>query len=457
MLDEIVDAIARGELRPLPATSFPLGAAREAFRLMAQARHVGKIVLSAGPSGAPISPAATYWITGGLGGIGLETARWLVRAGARSVVLSGRRPPGPAAAAVVRELEAQGATVRSFEADASDAATMRRVLDAIRETLPPLRGVFHAAGAVDDAVLLHQTWDRCRAVLRGKAHGAWVLHELTRDLPLDLFVLYSAAGVFLGAPGQGAYPAANAELDALAQARRRLGLPALSVAWGPWADVGMAAELAARGNDVWAARGLGRITPEVGFGRLEELLREGATCAAILPIRWDTFLGQLPPGADRAFFDAMAAGSPPAPAPPPRSGQPAALAARLAAMPAAARRPALMAHIAERALQVIGLDAATAVDPRVPLKELGLDSLMAVELRNALARSAGRPLSATVVFDHPTLEALTAHLAAALELEAGGPRATPPGGAVRAEVAALSDEEAEAQLLAELETGGKER
>ena len=125
--------------------------------------------------------------------------------------------------------------------------------------------------------------------MRGKVDGAWVLHEITRDIPLEFFVLYSAAGVLLGAAGQGMYPAANAELDALAYVRRRLGLPALSVAWGPWAGAGMAADFAARGRDVWQDRGLGKIEPVAGFSQLERLLADRATYGAVIPIQMDSF------------------------------------------------------------------------------------------------------------------------------------------------------------------------
>ncbi|MGQ3076339.1 MAG: SDR family NAD(P)-dependent oxidoreductase, partial [Ferrovibrionaceae bacterium] len=176
---------------------YPLEGAQEAFRFMAQAKHVGKIVLRV-PQPAAIAADATYWITGGLGGLGLETARWLVASGARHLALSGRSAPGDHARAVIAELRASGATVNTFEADAADRERMASVLESLSRTMPPLRGVVHAAGALDDAVLLRQTWPRCQAVLRGKAHGAWVVHDLTRHLPLDLFVLYSAAGLWLG-------------------------------------------------------------------------------------------------------------------------------------------------------------------------------------------------------------------------------------------------------------------
>ena len=423
MLDEILTALAEGSLRPLPVTVFPLDSVRDAMRFMAQARHVGKIVVrvaadtSSGTS-TQLRPTemATYWITGGLGALGLETARWLVQRGARYLVLSGRRPPGAAAEACIREIEQRGVTVRVFQADAADRDRMQFVLDEIRRSLPPLRGVVHAAGIVRDAVLINQHWAEGRETLRGKVDGAWILHEITRDIPLEFFVLYSAAGVLLGAAGQGMYPAANAELDALAYVRRRLGLPALSVAWGPWTGAGMAADLATRGRDVWQDRGLGKIEPAAGFSQLERLLADGATYCAVIPIRWTHFLTQLPAGADRDFFSAVA----PAPSLKARAATPAQgaiILERIRALPVGQRRQELIAFLAERALHVLGLEAKTAVEPRVPLKEIGLDSLMAVELSNSLVRSGGQSLPATLLFDYPTLDTLATYLTRAWRLE----------------------------------------
>jgi NAD(P)-dependent dehydrogenase (short-subunit alcohol dehydrogenase family) len=462
MLRELVAALANGELQPLPVKVFPLEQASEAFRFMAQARHVGKIVLRPQTAGARISPGATYLVTGGLGGLGIETARWLVRSGARSLALVGRRAPDATASGAIAALEREGATVHVFAADAGDETAMAGVLAALREPgIPALRGVFHGAGVLEDAPLVHQTWDRCRSVLRGKARGAFVLHALTRELPLDFFVLCSAAGLHLGASGQGAYPAANAELDALAHARRRAGLPALSVAWGAWAEVGMAARLAGEGRNPWAARGLLPITPATGFPALQQLLRDGAVHALVLPIRWKDFLAQLAPGLDRDFFEAVApkaAEAQPAPA----SRAAGWLGAKLKALAPSQRRPALLAELTARAAQVIGLDTSKPIDPRVPLREVGLDSLMSVELRNALARAVGQPLPATLVFDHPTADALADHLLKLLVAEPGAAaERTVPAAArapqdqrAREEVAALSDAEAEAALLAELEGGG---
>jgi acyl transferase domain-containing protein len=460
MMRDLVAALAKGELRPLPVTIFPLEQAGDAFRFMAGAKHVGKVVLRPRAAGAPISPDATYLVSGGLGGLGFETVRWLVRSGAHSLALVGRHAPDAAASGAIAELEREGAKVYVFAADVGDETAMAGVLAALRKPgIPALRGVFHCAGALEDAPLVHQTWDRCRNVLRGKARGAFVLHALTRGLTLDHFVLYSAAGLYLGASGQGAYPAANAELDALAHARHRAGLPALSVGWGAWAEVGMLARLAASGRDPWAARGLLPITPATGFPVLERLLRDGTVHALVLPLRWKEFLAQPTPGLDRAFFEAVAPKATEARTGAAKVQTAGVLGAKLRALAPTQRRPALLAELTARAVQVIGLEAGVAIDPRVPLREVGLDSLMSVELRNILARAVGQPLPATLVFDHPTADALADHLLKLLGAEPGAKpeqavaAPAPRDQRARENVAALTDAEAEAALLAELADG----
>jgi acyl transferase domain-containing protein len=445
----IMAGFGDGSLRPLPRTVFPLARFGEAFRTMALARHVGKVVLSvaaeADAAPPPISPDASYWITGGFGALGLATAEWLARSGARHLVLTGRRLPGEAARARIRALEESGVAVHGFAADAADPDRMAAVLAAVTRTLPPLRGVVHAAGAARDAALLNQRWAEGAEALRGKAHGAWLLHRLTRSLPLDFFILYSAAGLLLGAPGQGLYAAANAELDALAQYRRRLGLPALSVAWGAWAGGGMAASLAERGNSTWQARGLRWIEPGHGFAALARLLSDGAAYGAVIPIDWQRFQAKLPAGADRAFFPGLAAEVPAAPAI--RQAESGALPRRLLALPPALRRASLVAELRAHVLDLLALDSGRAVDLRTPLKDVGLDSLMAVELRNGLVRAGGVTLPATLLFDHPTLDALASCLIGAWRLDEAAAAAP-----IR-DIADLSDAEAEALLAEELSVG----
>ena len=456
MFNELGTALTDGSLRALPVQVFSLEHASDAMRHMAQARHTGKIVLV--PRGAlaqqssRIDSAGSYWITGGLGALGLATARWLVGRGARHLVLTGRRAPDDAALRRINELQALGAAVHVMQADAADAVQMQAVRDSIARRLPPLRGVVHAAGTLHDAVLGNQQWSEARRVVRGKAHGAWVLHALTRDMPLDFFIMYSAAGLLLGAAGQGLYPAANAELDALARARQLMGLPALSVAWGAWAGPGMAAGAAAQGRDVWAERGLATLTPAEGFAGLQGLLRDRVACAAVLPIDWSQFMSRLPLGVDREFFAAVASGAN-APAP---AARPAATLASLRSLPAGQRHQGLVDQLRAQALQVLGVPPTTPVNPRLPLKEIGLDSLMAVELRNALTRAFGQALPVTLLFDYPTLDALAAQFLRLLGLESGAARETASAAPAdsekaRAGIEALSDADAEAQLLAELD------
>jgi acyl transferase domain-containing protein/NADPH:quinone reductase-like Zn-dependent oxidoreductase len=461
MYESILAALADGSLRPLPVTVFPLARVADALRYMAQARHVGKVVVQAaaddgrgGSTAISIPAAATYWITGGLGALGLDTADWLIRSGARYLVLTGRGAPSAAAALRIRNFERLGAFVRVFQADAADSDRARSILREIDQTMPPLRGVVHAAGSLHDAVLTNQRWDEAREVLRGKVHGAWLLHTLTRDLPLDFFILYSAAGVVLGAPGQGLYPAANAELDALARFRRRLGLKALSVAWGRWSGAGMAFDLAEHGQDVWKARGLRDIDPAEGFVQLQRLLADHTPYGAVIPIDWRQFLRRLPSGADRDFFAAVApveAGSREAV----RSSDAITVSERLRALPSGLRRPALLAHLTERVRALLDLDSAVAVGTKVPLKEIGLDSLMAVEMRNVLVHLGGKPLPTTLLFDHPTLDALSVRLGGEWGLEDDGEPVREPadrGLATSAtnQIAELSEEDAESLLEAEL-------
>jgi hypothetical protein len=271
---------------------------------------------------------------------------------------------------------------------------------------------------------------------------------------LDFFVLYSAAGVVLGAPGQGMYAAANAELDALAQFRHSIGLPATSVAWGPWSGSGMAADIIGRGRDVFTARGLATIDAELGFSRLERLLVDGSPYGAVIPIDWTKFLSLLPEGADRGYYSMLASATKPSAVAAAKT--PSFALDRVRAILPGQRRDALAAELASIARQVIGLDSGTPIASTIPLREVGLDSLMAVELRNVVVRFGGRALPATLLFDYPNLDALGALLYriwdldfdAALDLTVA-PSAALAGG----DIADLSDEEAESLLLAELANG----
>jgi len=463
LLQSLLDEVATGALQPLPTRTFPLSAAADAFRFMAQAKHIGKLVLiqpealaALAPKGQ-VRPDATYLVTGGLGALGLVVAEWLVEQGARHLALVGRSAPSAAAQTVLDRLMAAGAQVAVHRADVSRRDDLARVLTAIDGSMPPLRGVIHLAAVLDDGVLLQQTVDRFHKVLASKAEGAWHLHTLTRERQLDWFVLFSSISAIFGSAGQGNYAAANAFLDSLAQQRRSQGLPALAINWGMWNQVGMAAALDDRDRERWAAQGLGAMAPAQALAALGQALRLDDTQVVITPVDWSVFRERAA-SRERPFFadlihdaarDAVAAE--PAAA---RSG----LLDAWADTPPGKRRNLLLAYLRDAVLRVLGLDASAPIAPRQPLSELGLDSLMAVELRNALSKTLGCPLPATLLFDYPTIDTLADFLMktvpslAGMAMEPAKPAAPPASGDLDPVVAldGLSDDEAEALLLAEL-------
>jgi acyl transferase domain-containing protein/acyl carrier protein len=407
MLEEILSSMASGELEPLPQTRFPLANATAAFRHMAQAKHIGKIVLDASAlGGLDLAPAATYLVTGGLGGLGLALARWLVDRGARKLVLVGRSAPGAEAVRAIAELEARGADVRVERADVSRAQEVERVLAALPAGAP-LRGVVHAAGVIDDAPVVKQDRERFARVLAPKAAGAWALHEATKDADLDFFVLFSSASAILGSPGQSNYAAANALLDGLAEHRHSIGLPGLSINWGAWAEVGMAARLGAREGGRWESRGIGLIPPASGFEALADLLASGRAHAAVLPMDWTAFLAGLadvpPPPLLRLIAREVSTGASAGPSEP-------GIRERLASASPEEQDVLLRAHVSEQVGRVLRLAPSRPLSPDQDLAQMGLDSLMAMELRNRLQSSLGCSLPATLALEQRTVAALSSYL-----------------------------------------------
>jgi acyl transferase domain-containing protein/acyl carrier protein len=459
MLRELMDAFASKRLTPLPLRRFTLNEAADAFRYMAQAKHIGKIVISVeeGTAGPCVRDDASYLITGGLGALGLHLARQLVDRGARHLMLAGRSGPSPEAAQAISELEAAGADVFTAQADVSREPDVAALLATIHERMPPLAGIIHAAGVLDDGVLAEQTWPRFANVLVPKLAGAWNLHRLTEGLPLDFFVMFSSMASLLGGPGQGSYAAANAFLDALAHHRRARGLPALSINWGPWAGIGMAAGADERDHRRWREGGLGLIQPREAMAMLEPLLKNQPAVAqlAVLPIDWATLLRRFPSGQEPRFFSELAASLSQvrrtAPSPAARRS----LAQELESVAPGRRRALLEARLRAEAVKVLGLAPEAQLDPRRPLREIGLDSLMAVELRNAVAEALGRTLPSTLLFKYPTLEALFEFAVAQLPAppaEAVSSHPPTAGDADAADVDALTDDEARELLSNELQS-----
>lgn len=416
---EVMALVAAGELAPLPVQTFPLEEAAEAFRTMAQARHIGKVVLSIPEQplaaeallNSPIRSDATYLVSGGLGGLGLEVARWLVQRGARHLALLGRSAPSAPALAALADLESAGARVITLAADVADAAQLGQAIETIAQTMPPLRGVIHAAGVLADATVAELDRERLHRALAPKVMGGWNLHILTRELPLDFFVLFSSASALLGLAGQANYAAANAFLDGLAGQRRTEGLPALSINWGPWAAIGLAAAQDNRGARL-ANHGLGSLTPAEGIDALDLLLSTDATQACVMRLdanRWAAY----EPGASAllVLLCSDAEDTTPSAAPQRQSLRE----TLLAVEPGRRRRTLLEDAVCAQLAQVLRI-APEKIDRQRPLKATGLDSLMALELRSRLEAETGLTLSATIAWNYPTIAIMAEFLAGRMDL-----------------------------------------
>ena len=342
----------------------------------------------------PIRSDSNYLITGGLGGLGLAVAQALVQQGARHLTLLGRTGAStPTAQQAVQKLRTAGAEVLVLQADVADATALATALTACRAAAP-LRGVIHAAGVLDDGILRNQNAERLARVMQPKVQGAWHLHSLTQDDALDFFVCFSAAAL-LGSVGQGNYAAANAFLDALAHHRHHNGLPALSIQWGPWAEVGMAARTSTQ--TTLHSGGLHFLDPQEGAQICLSLLQEPWPQVSVLPIvDVEAFRQQTIPSLLPAALRPTTA---PAPMQP--------FLATLAALPFDEAKEQLLAAIGGQVAAVLGVNDPQTIDPTQRLFEVGIDSLMAIELRSRLQSRLGCPLPSTLVFDYPTVAEMT--------------------------------------------------
>ncbi len=389
---------------------------------------------------------ASYLVTGGFGALGLRTARHLITGGARCLVLTGRSEPASAVADEIARWRADGIQVLAASTDIADRDQVRALLARIESTMPPLRGIFHAAGLLDDGVLLNQSSERLQRVMAPKVAGTWHLHELTAALPLDHFVCFSSAASVLGAAGQANYAAANAFMDGLVQARRRAGLPGLSVNWGPWAEAGMAVAAGRHAATRWEDAGMSLMSPDRALSALDRLADSGIVQAAVIDVNWQRYVQRYPSnavprllahiGAVNAAWDDSTQASP--------------FMRELNSAPAAERLPRLKTHVRNIVAGVLRLGDAQPLQGRQSLFDLGLDSLMAIELKNKLERSLGIALRATLVFDHPTIEELETFLAGKVLPAAAEATTVARQDGKTEQVAALTEAEAEELLLQEL-------
>ncbi len=352
-----------------------------------------------------ISNQATYLITGGLGGVGLEIARWLAEQGARHLLLVGRSQPKKEIQPQLERLREIGAQLAIAQADVTDKTQLAALLATLDERYP-LRGIIHSAGVLDDGIILQQRWERFDAVLAPKVLGAWNLHELTQTCALDFFVLFSSMTGLLGNPGQANHAAANAFLDALAHYRQARQQPALSINWGAWSQVGSAADLVNTTQEQMLARGIGSLTPRQGVAAFATLLQQRVPQIGVQPIAWPKYIqasGALPPF--YAEFAQLVNRQTERGATQPSQ---ATFRQQLIAAPESERKALLTTHIQENVATILGMTMLPSAN--VGFREYGMDSLMVIQLRRRLERTLQLALPSTLAFEYPTSERLAKYL-----------------------------------------------
>ena len=428
LFKEVLALFAQGVLHPLPYQVFEADDVVDAFRHMQQSRHIGKIVVTyrnginhvhtpiSVQRPLSLSADATYLVTGGLGGFGLKTAQWLAGKGARHLVLISRSGPvSDEALSGISALEAQGVKVLAQACDVTNLPALAALFDHMAATMPPLRGVVHAAVVIDDALARNTTHEQLAAIYAPKILGARHLHDLTRLLPLDFFVLYSSATTLFGNPGQGSYVAANAYLESLAAARRSAGLQALCVRWGAIDDVGFLARNEKIKDALQSRMGGKTILSSDALDLLEELLVSNRSDLGAMELAWSA-LSRFLPSATEPKFAELAAFDTDAKSDEGKSDDIHRLLDELSPEElSAAVKDLLRAEVAE-----ILRMAPDKIDPDRSVYELGLDSLMGVELVLAIESRFGIQLSVMALSESPTISKLADKLISQLKPTASG-------------------------------------
>jgi NADPH:quinone reductase-like Zn-dependent oxidoreductase/aryl carrier-like protein len=433
LLTSLSRALEEQAIRPLPYQAFPLATVADAFRLLMQGRHIGKIVLAhheqggfvrpplvaAAAADRPLCEHATYLLTGGLGGIGIALAQWLATQGARQLVLVGRSAPSTEARRVIAALEATGVRVIVMQADLACEADVAQIFSHICTHVPPLKGIVHAAAVLDDGMLTQLNRERFATVMAPKVRGAWNLHQQTLHMALDFFVCFSSAATIVAPPGQGNYIAANAFLDALAHHRRALGLPALSLNWGPWSDAGFLVTRPELGKH-FEDRGLEPLPARTALALFGQVfLQRTSAQLGVMAIDWSRWQQFYPLACASSLVrhlllsDEKIVSVSQSPA---QEEKPAFSLERLRAAAPTQQQAQLELYLLAQFAAIRGVDV-TQLSTQAPLMQQGLDSLMAVELRNRIQRDLQISLLMKNLLGKATIQHVVQHLARALVAE----------------------------------------
>ncbi len=424
------------EYQPLPHKIFPADKAKDAFRYMQQTKHIGKIIITFPET--TLNSNATYLIAGGLGALGLTVAEWMVKKGAKNIVLISRNPVKDSLKEKIEILKQNDINLIIAQADIGDRTQVEKVFSKINHILPPLKGIIHAAGILDDAVLSQQTWESFEQVCHPKVQGAWNLHQLTCNQELDFFVMFSSIASLLGSAGQANYSAANTFLDALAHARQAMGLRGLSINWGAWSQIGLAADIEENLN----LKGIESIKPEQALIVLEQLLNSSSSQVGVVNINWSKYLSNQN---HNSFLENFAIDI---------SEKEELITEKLLTTSPCELKQIIQNHVQSEVAKVLGIKNIYSLDLQQGFTELGMDSLNSVELRNRLQTTLKYKVSSTIAFDYPTIESLTNYLVEQLSFTTKNnnlPQNKEKIETKLEEIEKLSETDAEALLLAQLD------
>ncbi|SLM32891.1 putative Polyketide synthase modules and related protein [Desulfamplus magnetovallimortis] len=419
------DILLQAEIAPLPYGE-----------LFQPAQQPGTAIAQA-MKDSHISSEATYLVSGGTGSLGQGLVKWLTEQGARHIIITGRREPSATLKDKIQEFAQSGITILPLQVDIRDFNALKRAVDQAMETLPPIKGVFHLAGVLDDALTLKQNFEKLTNVIEPKVKGAWNLHRIMADQDHDIFICFSSAAGLMGSMGQGNYAAANAAMDAFMAWRRNLGLPGLAIQWGPWSEGGMAASMAKQDQERFKGYGISPVNPSDAFELLTDIFHGGKilngtdalnstlsreslplSSMGVLSVDWNVFIPNIFRKGSPLFFKTVEKASqsnsnlrsPDSKAPSKTDTVTSNLAEEIKSLSPQDGETMLDKHLRKLVANALGIANPSSIGPRQRLFDLGLDSLGAVELKNQLAASLGATLRPTLFFDFPTLAALMDHL-----------------------------------------------
>ncbi|MFM2061661.1 MAG: hypothetical protein RLZZ507_1331 [Cyanobacteriota bacterium] len=378
--------------------------------------YIARLVKKSLPEFEPLllRSDATYLITGGLGALGLHTAEWMVSKGAKHLVLISRHQPSEPARIKIEHLEQVGASIHVLCADISVKQDVVKILEQVQTSLPPLLGVIHAAGVLDDGMMQHQSWERFTQVMRPKVNGAWYLHQFTQHLFLDFFVCFSSTASLLGSPGQGNYAAANAFMDGLAHYRRQLGLPGLSINWGAWSQSGMATRVASQYQSRMQTSGIASISPAQGLQVLEQLLlNQSQSQVGVIPVDWSVLAEQWNLESSSSLLLELLEPEKLPQQPALKRQNEKAILEQLKAAPETEHQEILKIYLQSLVAKTLRIELSE-IPTDANLIELGMDSLMTMEVVNQLSRDLDFIIYPREFYERPRIDSLTEYLIAEL-------------------------------------------